>query len=152
MTLPLSAISFADVNVELGRAANRPLSLNDSAVFALKGVTATPISMSELRGKSRFTPYGTLIWSGVCKGTTYGNYRANGSGGTYFEVLEYNSIRCGWKPPEQAGPSYPERGTAASEPYCVGRDLYADFHDGAGGIYQAIVQSNSSSCQPSEQG
>ena len=41
-----------------------------------------------------FPPYGTPQGSD-CQGTTYVNLFANGSGGTYSEIVERNSPRCG---------------------------------------------------------
>lgn len=53
MTIPLTGqISFATINVELGRAANAPISLNETAVRQLAGIPSGPISFNDLRGKS----------------------------------------------------------------------------------------------------
>jgi hypothetical protein len=42
---------------------------------------------------------GTAVGGEYCSGTTlYQNY-ANGSGGTYAQVVEYYSTSCGWTPP-----------------------------------------------------
>ena len=53
MTIPLTGqISFATINIELGRAANAPISLNETAVRQLAGIPSGPISFNDLRGKS----------------------------------------------------------------------------------------------------
>lgn len=53
MTLPSTGIiTAAMINEELGRAANAPLNLNDSAVRALAGKPSGAISFADLRGKS----------------------------------------------------------------------------------------------------
>lgn len=58
MTLPSSgAISAANINVELGRAANTLISLNDANVRTLAGKPSGTISFSDLLGKSWFNPF-----------------------------------------------------------------------------------------------
>lgn len=53
MALPSSgAISMSQVNVELGKASNAAISMNDAAVRSLAGVASGAISMSNLLGKS----------------------------------------------------------------------------------------------------
>lgn len=57
MTLPVAsnAISMAQVNTELGKAANAPISLNDAAVRSLFGKPSGAISLSDGWGKSSET-------------------------------------------------------------------------------------------------
>lgn len=52
MTTPTGTIGLSDVNVELGRAYNTPINLNESAVRSLAGVPSGSISMENLRGKT----------------------------------------------------------------------------------------------------
>lgn len=53
MTLPASgAISLSDVNTELGYSSTAQISLNDSAVRTLAGVSSGAISLQDLQGKS----------------------------------------------------------------------------------------------------
>lgn len=56
MTLPTGAISLSQVNAELSQAATAPISLGQTHVRNLAGVPSGPISMSNLRGKSAYTP------------------------------------------------------------------------------------------------
>lgn len=44
-------ITLADINRELGRPVNAPITLNDPAVRALAGVQSGKISLGSLRGK-----------------------------------------------------------------------------------------------------
>lgn len=53
MTLPASgAISLSDVNTELGYSSTAQISLNDSAVRTLAGVSSGAISLDDLHGKA----------------------------------------------------------------------------------------------------
>jgi len=57
MTLPASgAITLSQVAVELGRASTASTSLGESATRNLAGVASGAISMSNLYGKSSYTP------------------------------------------------------------------------------------------------
>lgn len=61
MALPATGtITAAMVNVELGRAATAPFSLNDSAVRTLAGKPSGAISFADLRGKSAVTVVVTI--------------------------------------------------------------------------------------------
>lgn len=56
MTLPSSgAISLSQVDTELGRASNAAVSLGETAVRSMAGVSSGAISMSNLYGKSAIT-------------------------------------------------------------------------------------------------
>lgn len=78
MTLPVSGpISLSQVNVELDRTANAPISMNDPAVRVLFGVASGTIAMSNGHGKSnRVAIYLTV--SGVNNYNIFAN-----RGGTY---------------------------------------------------------------------
>lgn len=54
MTLPTGAISFSDINTEIVRPFNQPLSLNDGDVRIVAERPSGTISMSDLRGKSYY--------------------------------------------------------------------------------------------------
>ena len=63
MSLPISGvISFRDINVELGKAANSPISLNDTDVRSLAGKSTGIISIRDFHGKSLYIP-GLQEWS-----------------------------------------------------------------------------------------
>lgn len=75
MTLPSSgAISFANVNVELGRASNLLLSLGSSPVRDLAGVPSGAISLANLYGKSAvsFSPAGGSSAASAVALSSYG--------------------------------------------------------------------------------
>jgi hypothetical protein len=56
MALPTTGpISLANVNVELGRSSTATISLNETAVRNLAGISSGAISMADLRGKSAVT-------------------------------------------------------------------------------------------------
>ena len=61
MTIKSSGlISLSDINVELGRAANAPISLNDPAVRTLLAVSAGAIGLANAYGKSNYAPPGSV--------------------------------------------------------------------------------------------
>ena len=70
MATPTGTISMSDVNVELSRAAGTTISLNDTIVRNLAGVSSGTISMDNLRGKSAYTPMSLGYTGGV--GEAYG--------------------------------------------------------------------------------
>jgi hypothetical protein len=85
MTLPASGpITFADVNVELGRSSTAALDLNDSQVRTLAGVPSGTISMSDLLGKSWIHP---VLTAKTLVGT------ASGVSGSYTEtsMIRFNN-------------------------------------------------------------
>ena len=41
---------------------------------------------------------------------------------------------------------YPTAGTPSGNPYCIGFNKYQNYHDGNGGIYSSLVETNSSFC------
>lgn len=55
MTTPTGTISMSDVNTELGKSSTSLISLNDSDVRTLAGVSSGTISLSDLQGKSSAT-------------------------------------------------------------------------------------------------
>jgi len=82
-----------------------------------------------------YPPYGTLLAANQCSGTTLFNLRADGSGGTYNEILAYNSTQCGYQPP---APQCPPPGTFLDNA-CVGQQLNYKLADGSCGSYLSPV-------------
>ena len=80
---------------------------------------------------------GTLL-SQACQGYTLVGTYANGSGGTYTQTIETNSITCGYNP-------NPAAGTLLSQA-CQGYDLVGTYADGSGGTYQQIIETDSAGC------
>ena len=78
-----------------------------------------------------YPPYGTLLAPNQCSGTTLFNLRADGSGGTYNEILEYNSLNCGYEPPPPPCTPY---GTFLSAS-CSGTTLIYNYANGTCGSY-----------------
>ena len=80
---------------------------------------------------------GTLL-SQFCSGyTRYGTY-ADGSGGSYNQVIEYNAAYCGYTAP-------PAAGTLLST-FCSGTTKYGSYADGSGGSYNQVIATNSTEC------
>jgi hypothetical protein len=102
MALPSNgnAISFSQINTELGVGSSTQRSLNDSVVRTLFAVASGQISMSQGWGRSNCPTNGTFSTS-FCSGyTLYYRYH-NGSCGTYDSVYQYNSATCGYVAPSQ---------------------------------------------------
>ncbi|WP_225241119.1 hypothetical protein [Janthinobacterium lividum] len=73
MTLPSSGtISMAQVNVEIGHGSNAVISLGESAVRTLAGVPSGPVSLSQLYGKSSYTPMSGTGVDGLTEGVAAG--------------------------------------------------------------------------------
>jgi len=90
-----------------------------------------------------YPPYGTLIAANQCSGFTLYNLRADGSGGTYQEILEYNSVNCGYTPPP---PSCPGAGQWTGNEFCSGFDLVRSYTDGSCGTYDQVYIANYTGC------
>ena len=90
-----------------------------------------------------YPPYGTLIAANQCSGFTLYNLRADGSGGTYQEILETNSVSCGYTPPPPPCTPY---GTLLAANQCSGYTLYNLYADGNCGSYTVVLQNPSPSC------
>jgi hypothetical protein len=81
MTTPTGTINASHVNIELGRAANAPFSMNDSAVRALAGKPSGPITFNDLRGKTY-----TVAPNGVLTGVSVAGYRVDNTASCAYYV------------------------------------------------------------------
>ena len=156
MTTPVGNIAISDVDAELQIA--DPQFLGTSAFRALAGVSSGPISLGQLRGKTRpanqtppppppssgggtpsnpFVPRGTFLYQG-CQAWQMMNYYADGAGGTYSTVADPLSVACGYNP-------NPPRGQLLLA-YCSGTDKYGNYTDGVGGAYSQLIEANSLDC------
>lgn len=65
-----------------------------------------------------------------------------------ISVIDYNSVECGYVDVET--PDHPVRGTVSGNPYCgTGANRYTryqKYHDGAGGTYADVIETNSADC------
>lgn len=66
---------------------------------------------------------------------------ANGSCGTYEQLIETNSVFCGFTP----NPNCIQAGSLIRT-YCINSDLYGEYHDGKCGKYIEKIQNNSKQC------
>ena len=82
-----------------------------------------------------FTPSGTLLTT-YCSGTTKIGRYADGSGGTYDQAIEYDSVDCGYVTPS---------GTLLST-YCDGTTKMGTYANGSGGSYNQVIEYNSTDC------
>jgi len=137
MPLPTSgSLTFSLVKTELGLGGT--LSLGTTSVRNLAGKPSGLIKMSDLYGKSNFPPAGTILGY-TCSGVDRFATKANGSGGTYSEIFEYNSTACGYV-------AHPPYGTFLYNS-CVGFSYVANYADGNGGIaYYTTLENNSPTC------
>ena len=138
---------YADIGVELGvTQSNVSLGTMSNSV----GFT-DPDAMSEFYGWPPATttttaaptttttttqiPAGTLL-STYCSGTTKIGRYADGSGGTYDQAIEYDSVDCGYVTPA---------GTLLST-YCDGTTKMGTYANGSGGSYNQVIEYNSTEC------
>lgn len=87
-------------------------------------------------------PKGALL-SIYCNNLNRMGVYADGNGGSYEEIIEVDSERCGYV--EQKPIQYPEQGTLLSK-YCVGLDQFGLYADGYGGTFQNLIQMNAEDC------
>ena len=92
-------------------------------------------------------PYGTLLNTMCTTGNTKQGRYANGLGGTYDAVIEYNSVTCGFiaAPVIPPGPANPVGGTVLKV-YCKGVDQWKSYANGNGGAVDAVSEYNSAAC------
>lgn len=152
MTLPASgAISFGDVNTELGLSATAQISLNDAAVRTLFGIPSGAISLNTGHGKSAITYVsGTLSGSGTLAihagatsvslvghgGVGYNDYWYDG-GQAYIAPTGYHAAVTGyetWGAPYSPAGGVQGPSSPSATPYAV---PYSD-PGGSGSMTTAI--------------
>ena len=137
MTIKTGPIKLgADGAAELGLPVTGKLTLGDARVRQLAGKPSGPLKLSDLQGKTRPPPYGTLL-STFCSGYTKMGRYADGNYGSYDAVIANNSPECGWNPPP--------RGTFIRQ-YCRGYTLIGVYADGSYGTYESVTANNSPTC------
>ena len=137
MTIKTGPIKLgADGAAELGLPVTGKLTLGDARVRQLAGKPSGPLKLSDLQGKTRPPPYGTLL-STFCSGYTKMGRYADGNYGSYDAVIANNSPECGWNPPP--------RGTFIRQ-YCRGYTLIGVYADGSYGTYESVIANNSPTC------
>lgn len=92
MPTPTGTIAMSDVNVELGKSSTATISLNDSDVRALAGVSSGAISMDNLRGKSSASAAISSLYAQnfsrvAIGGTATARYRLYSNGQAYRTSL-----------------------------------------------------------------
>jgi hypothetical protein len=110
-----------------------------SYTFTVYGMTDYGIQSASSSASNAVTPfappvcpaYGTLLAANQCSGFTLYNLRADGTCGTYNEILQTNSTSCGYTPPPPPCTPY---GTFLTSG-CVGQNLYYYYADGSCGSY-----------------
>lgn len=121
-------ISFSDINVELGRAANATLSSSDSAFRTLAGVSSGPISVKTFLGKTNTGgSYSAIIATNVV-------YNESALPFSSANVPGFNDAGC-WGCCGQSGTSNPFQAAAFGYPSSPNNYLSIDdFCSLAGGL------------------
>lgn len=141
MTLPATgAISMSQLAVELGRAANAPTSLGDTAVRNLAGVASGPISLNSLHGKSSYTPMTVTPYpddrsysSTTSGGTAYAYPSVSVTGGTGGYTYSWSFT---------SNPSSAALSNATNSQCTVSKTYVKYSNGGFGAILQCVVQDN----------
>ena len=139
-----------------GTAAGSPVAVEGltngvSYTFTVRTVTDYGIESVSSAASNAVTPfappvcpaYGTLLAANQCSGFTLYNLRADGSCGSYQEVIETNSVSCGYTPPPPPCTPY---GTLLAANQCSGYTLYNIYADGSCGSYTVVIENPSTSC------
>jgi hypothetical protein len=101
MTTPTETISLNDVEYEIYGTRENIISLNDDSVRKLAAMASThsssgqPISLNDLRGKTRWIDSGTFLRQ-YCSGYDLHSVYADGNYGEYDNLTEANSTTCGF--------------------------------------------------------
>lgn len=140
-------LSASDINVELRRPWNSPFNLRDGLTQQLSGYTGGQLHFSSFRGKQLYYDYGTPLGRYCANFNLFETY-SDGNGGSFSNVIEWNSPGCGYVPPPPPPPptnNHPPYGTVL-EQYCGGfGQLITVFADGNGGR-QSQESPNHPSC------
>jgi hypothetical protein len=105
--------------------------------------TTTTTTLAPTTTTTTCTPNGTLL-STFCSGFDLIGVYANGSCGTYNQVIQFNSPSCGYVTPTTTTTCTPN-GTLLST-YCSGFNLVGVYANGSCGTFDSVIEFNSPSC------
>lgn len=137
MTLPSTGrLTLSQIAAELGISGR--LTLGDQRCRNLVGKPSGPVHISDFLGR-RHLPAGTLLTT-FCSGVNmYGRYASGDDINTYDQLIEANSVACGYNP-------YPPAGQLIST-YCDNVGSYVGrYTNGSGGTYDSVIEYNSPNC------
>lgn len=138
-------LNASDINVELRRPWNSPFSLYDELTRQLIGYGGGPISFHQFYGRQLYPDRGIPVGRYCSNYHLFENY-TDGNGGTYSNVIEWNSPSCGYVPPPPPPPvnNFPPAGTILAQ-YCTNfGSLFQEVANGNGNSYTQEIPNHPS--------